>query len=117
MSVASQVDILTATILINASLSDVLDVGGHKLAAIIMPAAWTTAGLSVVGCDTASGTFLPVYDDLGTEITITAAASRIISIDSVAGSLAQLAFIKLRSGTSGSPVTQAAARTLKLLLK
>lgn len=85
MSVASQVDILTATILINASLSDVLDVGGHKLAAIIMPAAWTTAGLSVVGCDTAGGTFLPVYDDLGTEITITAAASRIISIDSVAG--------------------------------
>ncbi len=109
--------IKTVTIANGASLSGEVDLGGYALAAIQMPSAWTAANLTFQAATASGGTFQEVYDDLGNELTVQAAASRCIGIDSVAGALAPLRFIKIRSGTAATPVNQAADRTLTLILK
>lgn len=109
--------IKTVTIANGASLSSEVDLGGYALTAIQMPTAWTAASLTFQAATASGGTFQDVYDDLGNEITVQAAASRCIGIDAVAGALAPLRFIKIRSGTSATPVNQGADRTLILILK
>lgn len=104
----------TATIAINASLSDAIGSRGLLLAGIIMPSAWTAANLTfqVSHDDT---TYNNVYDSSGVEKQVTASASRYIILDPSEWSGAQ--FIKVRSGTSGSAVTQAAARSVILAFR
>lgn len=95
------------------SISAEIDLGkGGKLQGIYMPAAWTTADITLQAASSSGGTFLDVYDDAGTEASISAAASRYITLypDQFAG----VRFIKIRSGTTGTPVNQAAARSLVL---
>jgi hypothetical protein len=95
------------------SITSEIDLGkGGKLQGIYMPAAWTAANLTLQASDSSGGTFRDVYDDAGTEEVITAAASRYISLypDVFAG----VRYIKIRSGTTSTPVNQGAARTLIL---
>lgn len=106
-----------ATIANAASLSDAQDLGNARLAAIAMPAAWTTAGLTFQA--SADGTtYYDLYasDNLGTaaEYLIGAAASEVISVP--IGDFAGLRYLKVRSGTTGTPVAQGAARILTLIL-
>lgn len=110
----------TVTIGVSTTLSDAVFVGGHKLAAIEMSTGWTTANITFAVASSSSRTFLPLYDDAGAEVTVTSpAASRVVAVDVGAGSLAAMQWVKLRSGTVGSEVTQstAVARTLYLWLK
>lgn len=105
----------TATIANGASLSGAVYVGEGKLVGITMPAAWTTAGLTFqVSSD--GTTFTNAYDAAGAEVTASAAASTAISLDSLLGLEGGL-WIKVRSGTNGSPVNQGAARTLLLQVR
>lgn len=108
---------ITATIANAASLSGEIDLEGFKLAAIIMPAAWDAANLTFQASDVSGGTFQNVFDDAGTETTVTAAVSRSIGMDAAMPELAAFRFLKIRSGTSALPVNQTAARTLTLVLK
>lgn len=110
-----------ATIASGASLSDALDTGlvhsMQKFVGVIMPNAWTTANLTFQGSDNNS-TFSDIYDDNGTELTITAAASRAIGFRGEQQQvLSTFRFLKVRSGTSGTPVSQGAERILGLLYK
>lgn len=101
----------TATIANGASLSGVVGLGAEvSIAVIIMPAAWTAADLTFQGSIDGT-TFYDVYNDAGDEYLIPTAASRIIILN------VPLSFFyaKIRSGTTGSPVTQAAARTITLI--
>lgn len=107
----------TGTIANAASLSGEIDLEGFRLAAIEMPAAWTAANLTFQAASASGGTFQNVFDDAGTEITVTAAAARMIGLDAVLPELAALRFLKIRSGTSGVPVNQGAERILTLVLK
>lgn len=111
----------TRTVTVSTStdgLSDVVDFAGYKEAAIEMSTAWTAASITFAAASASSGTFNPVYGSTGAEITVTAPdLSRIITMDVVAASLAPLRFVKIRSGTFATPVTQAATRTLTLILK
>lgn len=93
---------------------DLFDTTGElgRLEIIQMPSSWTTADLTFQIGDGSGGVFNNQYDDEGTEATIVAAASRAIDINS--DITKGMRFIKIRSGTSGSPVNQAADRTLKL---
>ena len=102
----------TATIAVDESLSDAVDLAGYVLAAIAMPSSWTAADLTLQAGDN-SNAYRDVYDAGDAEVTIQAAASRYILIEEVVARGIQL--IKVRSGTTGSPVTQAAARTIYLL--
>lgn len=91
------------------SLSTALDIDGALAIAIHMPAAWTTASLTFQASFDGT-TYNNVYDDAGNEVTVTAAASRAITI--LSNYLTPFRFIKIRSGTSGSAVNQAAARAI-----
>ena len=116
-SYADQTDTITATIANGASLSDELDLVNHRIVTIFMPAAWTAANLTFQVAAVTGGTFQDLYDDVGTEVVVTAAVSRAIGVDLVAGALASPRFIKIRSGTTGTPVNQGAARSIVLILK
>lgn len=109
--------IKTITIAQDASLSGEIDLLGFNLFAIEMPSEWTTAVITLAACSESGGTFTPVYDDAGVEVTIQTGTSRVIGLDLAALKIGALRYIKIRSGTVGSAVTQEAARTLKLICK
>lgn len=102
------------TIANGQSLSEAVNLGGYVLVGIHMPAAWTAASLTLQG-SAAGATFGNVFDDEGTELEVDAAASRYIPLGPE--KTCSLAHVKVRSGTSGSPVNQEGARTLTLVAR
>lgn len=101
----------TATIANGASLSGAVCLGQGVPLSIQMPSAFTGTALTFQGSNDNS-TYQNLYDDAGNELTVTVAASRNVLLP--ASALAGWTFLKVRSGTSGSPTTEAAARTLKI---
>lgn len=110
---------ITVTIANGASLSSAAYLRDYTLVGIIMPDSWTTANLTLQAAfdvpSASSPTYNNVYTTNGTEYTVTAAASRFIAISPL--DLAQVEFLKVRSGTSGTPVNQAAARSIQLVIQ
>ena len=108
---------VSATIAESGSLSAEVDIGSSKvLCGIIMPAAWTAAGMTFQAAAATGGTFYNLYDAYGTEKALTVAAERYIPIDDPAFWLG-VRYLKVRSGTAASAVNQAAARTITLVTK
>lgn len=103
----------TATILNGASQSEAIDLGGHVMVAIAMPAAWTTANLTFAVATDAASSYNPMFDSNGTEITIVAAANEYLQLSPAV--FAGVRFVKIRSGTNGTPVTQGADRVLTVV--
>jgi len=103
----------TATIANGESLSAAVDLGTGRLAGIVMPAAWTAANLTFQTSPDGV-TWRDRYDWLGGEVTVVAAAARSIQVN-LADWLG-VRFLKVRSGTSGTPVNQGAERVLTLVL-
>lgn len=102
----------TATIANGASLSGAVDLGaGNRLAAIYMPATWTAGGLTFqVSYD--GVTFAELQDDTGATISLAVTASvmrRLVLAEWLA-----FRHLKIRSGTSGTPVNQGGDRVLVL---
>jgi len=96
-------------------LSDVIDLLGGILVAIQMPDTWVTADLTFqVALDGVN--FANLYDVAGNEVVVKAAASRVVALDTPA-EWWHGGKIKIRSGTSGTPVNQTAARVLKLAVQ
>jgi len=114
---------LTATIANGASQSDVVDLRGVTILGVFTPSAWTAANLSFLACNTSGGTFLDVYTggvggSASTEAVLTMTTSSYLGITGVlADTLAAIRFLKLRSGTTGTPVNQLADRTIYLACK
>jgi hypothetical protein len=109
----------TASVVIaeSASLSAYFDKRGYSKLSIEMPASWTAADISFAGCSTSGGTYTPVYlAEDGIEITAETSTSRIVSIGIFNDALAAIPYLKIRSGTVGTPVVQTAAITLTVLL-
>lgn len=104
----------SSTIANGAALSAEIDLESYRQIAIYMPSTWTTANLTFQGSNVTGGTFQNIYDSAGNELTITAAASRILTD---IPELSPFRYIKIRSGTSGTPVNQGGARTIILILK
>lgn len=107
----------TVAIAAGASLSGEVNLEGYELEAVHMPAAWDAANLTFQAAIQKGGVYQNVHDDAGTEIAVTAAAARAIPIGTALKRLNGLHFIRVRSGTSGLPVAQAAAREIVLALK
>lgn len=107
----------TFTIASGASLSGAIDLVGINagmlpIRAIIMSTSWTAANLTFQAGSHSDDTFLNVYDGAGNELTVSAGSGRmIVDIPELAAPPA----LKIRSGTSGTPVNQAAARTIYLI--
>jgi hypothetical protein len=106
---------LDFTIANGESLSDAKQLNGLMGEAIVMPGTWTAAGLSFAAAEAEAGTYLPLVDALGVEITLTVAASQRIVLP--LGLLRSHNWIKLRSGTSGAAVNQGGNRALALLVR
>ena len=103
---------VTATIAKDASLSDAVELRGGDLIRINMPAAWTAADLTFQ-VDDGDGTFRNLWMEWGWELWFDAAASLSIEL-SVFARFQGLTRLKVRSGTSGAPVNQAAEREILL---
>ena len=103
---------ITATILINESLSDIVDLKGMGLLRIQMPAAWTAAELTFQ-VDDGDGTFRDLYMEWGFELGVWPFAGTCIEA-SVFLPLKRMTRMKIRSGTSGAPVVQLAERKIIL---
>lgn len=101
-----------ATIASGASLSAAVPLYGYVFCGIYMPASWTAAAITLQASDDGS-TWYDVYND-GTEVSITAAAGQYIALDS--SLFLGIRQLKVRSGTSATPVNQAAERTVKLMV-
>lgn len=102
---------MDVTIANGASLSDAVDLKNNRLSYIQMPGTWTTANLTFQVSEDGE-TYNNLYNDAGTEYTVTAAASQVLRL--TLHDWLAVRYLKIRSGTAGSPVNQAAARTLRL---
>lgn len=107
----------TTTITNGTALSGAVALGEQVLVGIQMSAAWTSASLSFQISIDGGTTWLDLYDDSGTEVTLspTSPAGKFLAIspDPFAGAV----FLKVRSGTTGTPVNQGADRVLTLLTR
>jgi hypothetical protein len=92
------------------SNNGIVDLRLKTLVGIQMPAAWTTAVLTFQVSMDGGTTFSDLYDESGTERSVTVAVNRSITLDPT--KFIGATHIKIRSGTSAAPVVQAAARTL-----
>lgn len=102
----------SVTIASGASLSGAADFGDRRLGAIIMPASWTAAAMTIqVSVDGTN--YYNLYDQDGVEFSMSADASRTIVIDPSYFGL--IRYVKVRSGTAGVPVNQGADRILVLV--
>lgn len=108
-------DFVTAVIASGASLSGAVDLRGVVLVGVNMPADWTAADLTFQATHEEAGTYQNVFDADDAEVTVQAAEDRYIVLEPA--KYAGIRFLKVRSGTSGTPVNQAAARTLVLLVR
>lgn len=109
----------TVVIAAGQALSPAIDLGGKRLYAIQIPATWTAANLTFqigITADniTANATFANMFDKGGNEYTVTAAASETLVVP--LADFIGAKFLKIRSGTTGSPLPQAAARSLMIQL-
>ena len=102
------------TIAASASVSGSTDIADYHVVGIFMPAAWTSAAITVQVSQDAS-TWNDVYDRFGTEYSVTTAASRYIALSPT--DIGPARYIRLRSGTASAAVSQAAARDITLALK
>lgn len=122
---------ITLTIPSGAALSNIVDIKQFHAVAIFMPAAWDAAAITFLvgaadptaGADTtpalgAAG-MQSLFDDTGTEVSVTAAASHTIGVGTQAkqAALMPARFLQIRSGNTATPVNQTASRTLILLCK
>jgi hypothetical protein len=106
-----------AVIALNGSLSNAIEIGAVDAIGLVMPAAMDGTAITFAVCDTLGGTYVPLYDDFGSEVTVTYATSRAVALSGVLASLFPWKFIKIRTGTVGTPVVQTAARTIKVVTK
>jgi hypothetical protein len=90
--------------------SETLNLGTARAWAIQMPAAWTNAALTL-RASSDGVTWADVYK-AGSEYSIDAQPSRYIILGN---DLIGAQFVQFRSGTTGTPVQQAADRALKLI--
>lgn len=98
-----------ATIGSGQSLSGLVDLQDSRATGIILPAAWTAASVTFqVSADNV--TYQNLYDSSGTEVAVPVAASRAVNLDPAA--FLGWRYLKLRSGTSGVAVNQAASRDI-----
>jgi hypothetical protein len=104
-------EVETVEIAINEALSGVIDLRGYLGGLRLhMPGTWTSASIGIKEAPTSTGTYNPLYDENGSLIEFSAAASRVIRVEPKYLFGAQ--YIKLWSQNSGSDEDQAAAREI-----
>jgi len=111
----------TATIAASASLSNAIDVGDGGLVALMLPSGWTTALITfLANDDLINGTYVPVFDGSGTGLVLTVVATAGVASQYIVlnpGTFSGLRYIKIQSGTVGSPVVQSSTVVIKTMVR
>lgn len=97
----------------DTSLSLAVELGGHSVERIIMPAAWTAGDLTFQVSDDGGANFYNLYWDWGPELVVDAAVATTIELSPFV-KLSNIDQLKVRSGTAAVPVVQAADRIIRL---
>jgi hypothetical protein len=107
-----------ATIALGAALSGPVPLGALTLVGISMPAVWTAAPLTFQISPDGGTTWQELYDGAGNEVTIEAGAGQYVIPLNVPSYLWRgINMVQVRSGTSGTPVNQAAAAIVNLVTR
>lgn len=101
------------TIASGTALSAAVPIGDKVPVGIAMPSGWDAASLTFQVSADGGTTWNELYDSSGNAVSFTVAASRYIYMDPTVW--IGINMIKIRSGTSGSPVNQTADRVLTLV--
>lgn len=108
------------TIAAGESISTAVDKSHHSHIAIFLPADWTTAAITFLGCETINGTYKQIVSSTDvSEVNIPAVvANKVIVLDTeFLEALIAIPFLKLRSGTLLAPVNQVAEASIKIILR
>jgi hypothetical protein len=98
------------------ALSAGVAIGAQRVRGLAIPAAWSPASITFQCSIDGGATWLEFVDQTGSAITVTnSAAGQFVALTEEVWSCAN--HFKIRSGTLGSPVNQAADRTLQLVLR
>ena len=104
---------LVATIANGQTTSGEIELRDYALAAIVTPAALTSTAITFTVSATKGGTYVPLYDSAGNQVSVTVTTSRAYGITGEeADALAAFNFIKLVGGSA-----EGAARDIYLCLK
>ena len=105
----------TLTLASGASVSGSLDTLNTDLLGFISPAAWTAAALTLEVSVDNTNWFGIVYDSYGVQINSYSSLTVNAGYNADFINLLPFRYIRLRSGTTATPVNQAAARTFTVL--
>jgi hypothetical protein len=107
--------VMTTTIANGQSLSPVVDLGRTVLGGIILPASGSWDAANITFQASADGTSLFDLYDGTTErvLTTSGVLGKAVALDT--STWLAWRYIKLRSGTAGTPVNQTAARTITIV--
>ena len=103
------------TILNGTALSAAISLGADVLHGIQMPAGWDAASMSFQASIDGGLTFAEMIAAAGTAVSCTVAGGQYIALDPTLWRAVNC--LKIRSGTSASPVNQTADRLLTLVVK
>lgn len=110
----SALEKITATIDQNNALSHSIDLGGLRLFSVTLPSEWTDASLSFQSSYDGGVTWHDVFKE-STEYSITANAGNDCNVD--VQRFASIPMLRVRSGSSITPVNQESARSIGLVLR
>jgi hypothetical protein len=105
---------LSATIQATGSLSPEVDIGAGVLVGVFVPSGWTSANITFQASPDGGVTWGNVFTYLGSEFTLVATPGQFLTLDPT--QLKGLRSLKLRSGTSASPVSQSSTVNVTLLV-
>lgn len=111
-----QLDQVIATIQSGQSLSAAVSIGDKILVGLIIPAAWTTAGVTFQASGDGGTTFGELVDATATAIAVSSIAGgayTVVALDPT--KLRGINRLKVRSGTVGTPVAQGSTVNVTLL--
>lgn len=114
-SITNILDVLPALIASGAALSGALNLGGLRLVGLAVPATVTGSTLTFQVSVDGGTTWVNMFDKGGNEIAIAIGASRLVVLDPA--DFAGVQWLKVRSGTSGTPVNQGQDTTFQLVLR
>lgn len=112
MAGISQQAVFDAFIRNGQSLSDNVDMGSYRLVGLSIPGTFEPTTVSFMASFDGS-TWMPIFDATGTEVTATVSTNRRVVLNPA--NFYGVKWVRVRGGTSGSPTTVAADRTVRLI--
>lgn len=124
----SSVAVITTEIPANQSLSGAVDLGAGSILAIKLPDNFPTTTLTfqskaefsehnINNANLIEQDWDNVYDDAGTEISVTVAANRIVVVGTATKNLGACRYLRVRCGTAAAPLNVNPTMLIRFIIK